>query len=87
MMQFEYDPVKNQTNKAKHGIDFEEAQLLWSDAHRVELQAQAVAEQRFMIIGKIKGKHWSAITTHRGGIIRIISVRRSRRSEVSLYES
>jgi uncharacterized protein len=70
MMQFEYDPVKSQTNKAKHGVDFEEAQLLWSDVYRVELQAQSLAEQRFMIIGK----HWSAIATRRDKMIRIISV-------------
>ena len=40
-----------------------------------------------MVIGKISNKHWSAIITYRGEAIRIISVRRSRREEVELYES
>lgn len=28
-MQYEYGPEKSAANKAKHGIDFEEAQALW----------------------------------------------------------
>lgn len=86
-VQFEYDPAKSQNNKSKHGINFEEAQLLWHDVCRVEIQARSVTEPRFLIIGKVQGKHWSAIVTYRDEAIRIISVRRSRESEVELYES
>ncbi|MBE9136496.1 BrnT family toxin [Nodosilinea sp. LEGE 07088] len=86
-MQFEYDPNKSQRNSTKHGIDFETAKLLWHDQYRVELQAKSAIELRFLVIGKIKGKYWSAIITYRGTNIRIISVRRSRDNEVSLYES
>ncbi|MBW4483347.1 MAG: BrnT family toxin [Tildeniella torsiva UHER 1998/13D] len=85
-MQFEYDPNKSQSNLAKHGIDFETAKLLWHDQYRIELQAISAVERRFLVIGKIKGKYWSAIITYRGMNIRIISVRRSRDNEVSLYE-
>jgi uncharacterized protein len=85
--EFEYDPVKSQSNKLKHGIDFEEAQSLWSDVERVEIQAISTTEPRVMVIGKLQQKHWSAIVTYRNQIIRIISVRRSRDSEVALYES
>jgi uncharacterized DUF497 family protein len=31
-MHFEYDPKKSQSNKEKHGIDFEEVQRLWGGA-------------------------------------------------------
>ncbi|MUL36966.1 BrnT family toxin [Gloeocapsopsis dulcis] len=86
MVQFEYDPKKSQGNLAKHGIDFETANLLWSDQYRVELQATSTVEPRFLVIGKIQEKHWSAIVTYRGTNIRIISVRRSRENEVLLYE-
>ena len=86
-MRFEYDPVKSQSNLSKHRIDFEEAQLLWQDIYRIELQANSTVEPRSIIIGKIAGKHWSAIVTYRNETIRIISVRRARQSEVSLYES
>jgi len=85
--EFEYDPVKSQSNKLKHGIDFEKAQSLWSDVERVEIQAISTTEPRFMVIGQWQQKHWSAIVTYRNQIIRIISVRRSRDSEVALYES
>jgi uncharacterized protein len=85
--EFEYDPLKSQSNKLKHGIDFEEAQSLWSDVERVEIQAISSTEPRLMVIGQWQQKHWSAIVTYRNQIIRIISVRRSRDSEVALYES
>ena len=39
-----------------------------------------------MVIGLIGDKHWSAVVTYRGETIRLISVRRSRSSEVQLYE-
>ena len=32
---FEFDEQKSRVNKAKHGIDFVEAQRLWLDAHRL----------------------------------------------------
>ena len=86
-VQFEYDPNKSQSNKVKHGIDFDEAQALWEDSQRIEIQARTTDEPRFVVIGKIKNKHWSAIITYRENKIRIISVRRSRDNEVTLYES
>lgn len=85
-MQFEYDPNKSAINLEKHGIDFETAKQLWLDLYRVELQTRSDIEPRFLVIGKIQNKHWSAIVTYRDLVIRIISVRRSRQNEVSLYE-
>jgi hypothetical protein len=84
---FEYDPGKSRTNKAKHGIDFEEAQVVWADPELVEIRAHTEDEPRLLVIGRIAGKHWSAVITYRGDAIRIISVRRSRPEEVKLYES
>jgi len=86
-MQFEFDQRKSQTNKNKHGIDFVEAQILWEDPDRIEIPATTIDEPRFIVIGKISNKHWSTIITHRGEKIRMISVRRSRREEIEIYES
>lgn len=86
MVEFEYDPNKSRSNLAKHGIDFESAQVLWNDQYRIELQAVSAVESRFLVIGKLQDKFWSAIITYRGMKVRIISVRRSRDNEVSLYE-
>ena len=62
-MEFEYDRNKSQTNKEKHGIDFVEVQEIWNDENLIEIPAKNVDEQRYMLIGKIKEKHWSVIIT------------------------
>ncbi len=84
---FEFDDRKSHMNKEKHSIDFIEAQDLWLDDMLLEIPARSIGEPRFLVIGKIGTRHWSAIATHRGSRIRIISVRRSRQEEVELYEN
>jgi uncharacterized DUF497 family protein len=86
-MVFEYNPNKSTENKRKHGIDFKDAQRLWADPGVVEIPARTSDEARWLLIGKIDEKNWSAIITRRGENIRLISVRRSRDEEVALYES
>jgi uncharacterized DUF497 family protein len=74
------------TNK-KHGIDFHEARVLWDDPDLIEIPVQTIDEPRYLVIGTIEGKHWSGVITYRGDKVRIISVRRSRKEEVDIYES
>jgi uncharacterized protein len=83
---FDFDPDKSAANLAKHGIDFETAQALWLDDARVEFDTQFVDERRTLVVGMIDGKHWTAVVTMREGATRIISVRRSRDSEMRIYE-
>jgi uncharacterized protein len=85
-MNFEYDSEKNAANKLKHGIDFREAQELWNDLDYIEIPVMTADEPRSLVIGKINGKHWSGGITYRGESVRIISVRRSRKEEVDIYE-
>jgi hypothetical protein len=85
-MEFDYDPAKSAANKAKHGIDFEEAQALWKDEMLLEAPARTDDEPRFLVIGRIGGRHWSAVCVHRDGKVRIISVRRARQQEIEHYE-
>ena len=87
MSRFEYDEVKNAANLAKHGIDFEKAQALWTDEDRLEIAARTDDEPRFLVIGMIDGHLWSAAIMYRNDAVRIISVRRARKEEVALYES
>ena len=84
---FGFDEGKSRTNLEKHGIDFVQAQALWDDPDLLEIPAKTVDEPRFLDIGTIESKHWSAVVTYRSESIRIISVRRSRVEEVRLYES
>ncbi|MBK5274099.1 MAG: BrnT family toxin [Desulfuromonadales bacterium] len=85
-MEFEFDSEKSVANQEKHGIDFLQAQALWDDADYIEIPLKIADELRFMVIGMIEGKVWSGIITYRGESIRIISVRRSRKEEIEIYE-
>jgi len=86
-MNFEFDENKSHANKQKHGLDFIEAQALWEDPDRVEIPAKTIDENRFLLIDKISKIHWSVIVTYRQTRVRIISVRRSRKEEIEIYES
>ena len=87
MYSFEFDHAKSESNRVKHGIDFDAAQHLWSDPMLLEIPAKTDDEPRYLVIGCIDGKHWSAVITYRGTNVRLISVRRARTEEVALYES
>ena len=87
MNEFEFDVNKSQANLTKHGIDFEAAQALWKDPYLLEIRAKSEGEPRFLLIGMISEKHWSAVVTYREERIRLISVRSSRKKEVDIYES
>jgi len=87
MNTFEFDNEKSLANLRKHGIDFLDAQALWEDQDLLEVQVKSSDEPRYLVVGLIEMKHWSAVITYRGEKIRLISVRRSRKSEVELYES
>lgn len=85
-MEFEFDPAKSAANKAKHGIDFVEAQALWLDGGLADAPVASEGEPRFLMIGRIGGRHWTAVCTFRGEAVRIISVRRARKTEVMFYD-
>lgn len=87
MITFEFDEAKSQANLSKHGINFADAQLLWDDPRLLEIPAKTEDEPRYLVIGLMNKKYWSAVITYRGENIRLISVRRSRPEEVALYES
>lgn len=87
-MTFEYDANKSKSNKLKHDISFEEAKVLWDDPYAFELPAlQSEEEERFLVLGQINSKNYTAIITYRGTNIRIISVRKSREKEIKFYEN
>ena len=86
-MEFEFDEAKSESNGAKHGIDFQAAQVLWNDVDRIEIPARTEDEPRFLVIGRIGDCVWSAVVTPRGQRTRIITVRAARRKEIDIYES
>jgi len=87
-MIFEYDENKSNSNKLKHGISFEEAKELWTDPYSFEIQSNKnTDEERYLVLGQIATKLYTAIITYRLDNIRVISVRRSRQKEIEIYES
>ena len=87
-MDFEFDPQKSQSNKLKHGIDFEEAKALWYDPNAIEIELHYLDEKRRARIGRhFEGSNelWTAIFTLRGEKVRLISVRRARMKEKQQY--
>jgi uncharacterized DUF497 family protein len=87
-LQFEWDPTKSASNKEKHGIDFAEATRIWLEdpAPYVTKARSTGPEVRFLTVGRLDGKMYTAIITMRDGVIRIISVRRSRPEEAADYD-
>ena len=85
-MEFQFDKRKSASNLKKHGIDFQTVQELWNDPNLIEIDSKTAVEPRWMVIGEIEGKHWSAIVTYRNETIRLMSARCSHKKEVLLYE-
>ena len=71
----------------KHGLDFQAAQAIWNDVNRIEIPARTEDEPRFLVIGRIGDRVWSAVVTPRAQRTRIISVKAARRKEIDIYES
>lgn len=86
-MGFDWDPLKNLTNEAKHGISFEEATDVFDDpAHIVENSTRPEhGEERLLAIGHVRLHLVSVIFTYRHGGQRIISARRANRNERARY--
>lgn len=85
-MLFTYDRNKSLRNLEKHGIDFKEAQALWSDDNRLEFKLMHTGEQRYGVLARYGGSTWFGVFIRRGLFVRIISVRRATKQERSLYD-
>ena len=89
---FEWDEKKNITNFEKHGIWFEEAKGVWTDARSTEFfdpDHSDEDEDRYFRIGcSTNAKILLVVFCDRdeGNIIRIISARRATREERKQYE-
>ncbi|MCL2110553.1 BrnT family toxin [Microgenomates group bacterium] len=84
-MDFEFDNKKSKANLVKHEIDFVDGQRLWEN-ETIEVLSAEKPEIRYLHVGKIDGKFWTAVITYREQNIRIISIRRARKEERKVYE-
>ena len=89
-MRFDWDEDKNRTNFRKHGIWFEEAQTIWTDAASREFfdPDSSDVEDRYIRIGhSLTPKLLLVVFCERaeGEMIRIISARKATKKEANAY--
>jgi uncharacterized protein len=84
---FDWGQAKAASNLAKHGVDFEFGMRVFLDENHIEIDVsrERDAEQRLKAIGAVDGSLFSVVFTLRDDVRRIISVRRSNRSEEKAY--
>ena len=83
---FEWDDNKNQMNKRKYGISFDEAAFVFQDDYRLEYPDywHSDDEERYITIGKVD-KVLFVVYTERNEDIRLISARIADKDERKMY--
>ena len=85
-MNFEWDSNKNEGNRKKHNVSFEEASSVFDDDESLEQRAIIGGERRIIRVGKTATKLILLVVyTLRKAVVRIISARQAGRSERNAY--
>lgn len=85
-MEFTWDEDKRLSNIAKQGLDFEDANWVFTDeAFVVEDTRREYGEPRFILYGPLFGRVVVVVFTMRSGVIRIISMRKANQREQRSY--
>ncbi len=90
-IKFEWDPNKNEVNKKKHKISFEEAQTVFYDENALVIDGpeHSSEEERFIILGFSNEANLLVVChcyRESDSIIRIISARKATKTESNQYE-
>lgn len=85
-MTIEWDAAKNESNKAKHGLSFEDFCGFDADPMVVEDTRYDYGEVRWQAFGRIGGKGRMIVYTEIEIGIRLISWRRCKKKEMRRYE-
>jgi uncharacterized DUF497 family protein len=82
----EFDPRKNASNLAKHGVDLAMAGQIWEDyvVERVDDRLD-YGEIRFIALGAVEGRTLVVVYTWRGARRRLISARKANGNERKIY--
>ena len=87
-MIFEWDEAKRILNREKHGLDFADVDSFdWENALLADRTRDGDGERRYAALGMFKAKLHTVVFAKRGSRIRIISLRRSNRTEEKAYDS
>lgn len=91
MIKFEWDSVKAESNKKKHGVSFEEAESVFYDEFAVQFydEENSELEDRFLMLG-FSDQARILLVCHcereQGNAIRIISARKATKLESQHYK-
>ena len=85
-MQFVFDPVKDEINRAKHGVSLALAEVLFRGKH-VTLADDRFdyGEKQTIAFGRIELRVFACVFTDRGAQRRIISLRKANSREVKRH--
>jgi uncharacterized protein len=93
MTRFEWDPVKEKTNRRKHGVSFDVARHVFDDPDALTEHDRIESdERRWQTLGMVGGvllvlvAHTVRFENEQDEVIRIISARRADRKERQRYE-
>lgn len=83
-MEIEFDPGKNESNRAKHGIDFAATENFdFSTALMAPVKRNN--ETRQVAVGYIAGRLHVLVYTKKTGAVRVISLRKANKREQRTY--
>lgn len=87
-MTVDFDPAKDEANRAKHGVGLEFGLRVFEDARHIVLPSLRPidGEDRYKAVGMVDGKLWTAVHVWRDEAMRLISVRRSNAGEQGNYD-
>ena len=84
---YEWDDAKSAENLRKHGLSFEDAEIVFSGpCVSFEDDRFGYGEQRFVTLGLLEGRVVIVAHTPRGNSTRIISMRKANRHEQAIYQ-
>ena len=83
--QFDWDPIKDQINKTKHGIRFRTAAQIFDGPLIEKEDPQEHGETRIIALGRSEAGILYVVYTRRNSVIRIISARKANKNERAEY--
>jgi uncharacterized protein len=84
-MEFEWDLAKDEANRKKHGISFEQAKAAFDDPFALDFADEFEDEFRSILLGTADGMVLFVVYTERPPITRIISARKANKHEQNRY--
>ncbi len=87
-MEYEWNPAKNEANKAKHGVAFEDAgRFDWQSAISIRDDRRDYGETRWITFGMIDNRLHVMVYVLRAATIRLITLRKANARERRDYDT